>query len=187
MTAEEHPMSVALNPLIFHKRVAMCTASNTFGFTWYNLKCCDMNHSDPPSNSTFTYFPKDPPRNLLHFQQKLFPHKNQLKWYLQKHQLKCLPEKNQQKLHPPSHPKDQTTVTLIWLSMLSLLSVGKHCSSKTGKCFNFQQQLFVRLTKGKHKVQFKEFIFPWLQRKIFLSASIKVTLKHFTSPPGLGE
>lgn len=184
MIPEEQPMSAALNPLIFHKRVVMCTASYTFGFTWY-LKCCDMNHSDPPSNSTLIYFLKDPPRTLLHFQ--LFPHKNRLKWYLQKHQLKCPPGKNQQKWHHPSHPKDQITVTLIWLLTPSLLSVGKHCSSKAGKCFHFQQHLFVRLTKAKHKVQFKEFIFPWLQKKIFTSVSVKATLKNFTSPPGLGE
>lgn len=187
MILEEQPLSVALNPLIFHKRVVMCTAVYAFGFTWYNLKCCDVNSSDPPANSTLIYFAKDPPSNLLHFQQKLFPHKNQLKWYLQKHQLQWLPGKNQQKLHPPSHPKDQMTVTLISLLMLSLLSVGKHCSSKAGKCFYCQQHPFVRLTKAKHKVQFKEFILPRLQRKIFLSVSVKATLNNFSSPPGLNE
>lgn len=30
-----------------------------------------------------------------------------------------------------------------------------------------------------------EFIFPWLQRKIFLSESIEATLQNFTSPVGL--
>lgn len=134
MIPEEQPMSVSLNPLTSHKRVVTCTAAHTLGFTRYSLKCCDMSCSHPPSDSKLFCFPKDPPRNL-HFQQKLFPHKNQLKWCLQKCQPQWLPGKNQQKWHPPSHPKDQTTVTLIWLLMLSLLSVGKHCSSKAGKCF----------------------------------------------------
>lgn len=88
-------------------------------------------------NSKLICFPKDPPGNILHFQQKLFPHKNQQKWHLQKHQLKCHPGKNQQKQHPPKPPPDQMTVTLIWLLMLSPLSVGKYCSSKAGKGFHF--------------------------------------------------
>lgn len=85
------------------------------------------------SNSTFICFPKDPQGSLLHCQQKCFPHKNQLKWHLQKYQQKCHPEKNQQKWHPQ---KDQRTVTLIWHLMLSLLFVGKYCSSKTGDFFS---------------------------------------------------
>lgn len=142
-----------------------------------------MQNSIPPSNFTLICFPKDPQGNLLHFQQKHFSHKNQLKCHLRKNQLKCHPGKNQQKWH--LH-KDQRTVTLIWLLMLSLLSVGKFCSSKAGKWFHFYQHLLLRLTKVEHNSYFKEFIFLWLQGKIFLSGSIKTALQIFTSPARVG-
>lgn len=138
-----------------------------------------MQNCISPFNFTFICFPKDPQGNFLLFQQKHFPHKNQLKWHLQKHQLKC----HQQKWHPQ---KDQRTVTLIWLLMLSLLSVGKFYSSKAGKWFHFYQHLLLGLTKVERYVHFKEFIFLWLQGKIFLSESIKAALQIFTSPARVG-
>lgn len=70
--------------------------------------------------------------------------------------------------------------------MLSLLSVGKFCSSKAGKWFHFYQHLLLRLTKIEYNVHFKEFIFLWLQGKIFLSGSIKTALQIFTSPARVG-
>lgn len=138
-----------------------------------------MQNCISPFNFTFICFPKDPQGNFLLFQQKNFPHKNQLKWHLRKHQLKC----HQQKWHPQ---KDQRTVTLIWLLMLSLLSVGKFYSSKAGKWFHFYQHLLLGLTKVERYVHFKEFIFLWLQGKIFLSESIKAALQIFTSPARVG-